>query len=86
MQIVNFPVYSDWQEEVKEELSADELFEKKKAQLAELGMPMREAPQSTMRALNDLLLLCHDPDPRGVPLAIMSLLAVFRDIIPRYMT
>ncbi|KAF7057464.1 hypothetical protein CFC21_064729 [Triticum aestivum] len=71
-------------EEVKEELSADELFEKKKAQLAELGMAMLEDPESNIRSLNDLLIICNDTDQRVVKLAIMSLLAVFRDIIPSY--
>jgi nucleolar complex protein 3 len=79
-------VYYDWQEEVKEELSSDELFEKKKAQLAELGMALLEDPESNIRSLNDLLILCNDMDQKIVQLGIMSLLAVFRDIIPRYMT
>lgn len=71
-------------EEVKEELSADELFEKKKAQLAELGMAMLEDPESNIRFLNDLLIICSDTDQKVVKLGIMSLLAVFRDIIPSY--
>lgn len=71
---------------MKEELSADELLEKKKAQLAELGMAMLEDPESNIRSLNDLLIICNDTDQRVVKLGIMSLLAVFRDIIPRYMT
>ena len=81
-----FIIFYDWQEEVKEELSADELFEKKKAQLAELGMAMLEDPESNIRSLNDLLIICNDTDQKVVKLGIMSLLAVFRDIIPRYMT
>ncbi|XP_047087045.1 nucleolar complex-associated protein 3-like [Lolium rigidum] len=71
-------------EEVKEELSSDELFEKKKAQLAELGMALLEDPESNIRSLNDLLILCNDMDQKVVKLGIMSLLAVFRDIIPSY--
>ncbi|CAM0873273.1 unnamed protein product [Alopecurus aequalis] len=71
-------------EEVKEELSADELFEKKKAQLAELGMALLEDPESNIRSLNDLLIICNDMDQKVVKLGIMSLLAVFRDIIPSY--
>uniref|UniRef100_A0ACD5VR13 Uncharacterized protein n=1 Tax=Avena sativa TaxID=4498 RepID=A0ACD5VR13_AVESA len=69
---------------VKEELSVDELFEKKKAQLAELGMAMLEDPESNIRSLNDLLIICNDTDQKVVKLGIMSLLAVFRDIIPSY--
>lgn len=71
-------------DEVKEELSADELFEKKKAQLAELGMALLEDPESNIRSLNDLLIICNDMDQKVVKLGIMSLLAVFRDIIPSY--
>ena len=82
----DFVVYYDLQEEVKEELSADELFEKKKAQLAELGMALLEDPESNIRSLNDLLIICNDMDQKVVKLGIMSLLAVFRDIIPRYVT
>jgi nucleolar complex protein 3 len=69
---------------VKEELSAEELFEKKKAQLAEIGMSMLEDPESHIRSLNDMLNICNDKDQKVVKLSLMSLLAVFRDIIPRY--
>uniref|UniRef100_A0A0E0HRC3 Nucleolar complex protein 3 homolog n=1 Tax=Oryza nivara TaxID=4536 RepID=A0A0E0HRC3_ORYNI len=71
-------------EEVKEELSAEELFEKKKAQLAEIGMSMLEDPESHIRSLNDMLNICNDKDQKVVKLSLMSLLAVFRDIIPSY--
>uniref|UniRef100_A0A0E0LBY6 Nucleolar complex protein 3 homolog n=1 Tax=Oryza punctata TaxID=4537 RepID=A0A0E0LBY6_ORYPU len=71
-------------EEVKEELSAEELFEKKKAQLAEIGMSMLEDPESHIRSLNDMLNICNDKDQKVVKLGLMSLLAVFRDIIPSY--
>ncbi|KAL5217500.1 hypothetical protein ABZP36_018184 [Zizania latifolia] len=71
-------------EEVKEELSAEELFEKKKAQLAEIGMSMLENPESNIRSLNDMLIICNDKDQKVVKLGLMSLLAVFRDIIPSY--
>jgi nucleolar complex protein 3 len=68
---------------VKEELSAEELFEKKKGQLAELGMAMLEDPESNIRSLNDMLSISNDKDPKIVKLGLMSLLAVFKDIIPR---
>jgi hypothetical protein len=71
---------------VKEELSAEELFEKKKAQLAELGMAMLEDPESNIRSLNDMLSISNDKDQKVVKLGLMSLLAVFKDIIPRYLT
>ena len=71
---------------MKEELSAEELFEKKKAQLAELGMAMLEDPESNIRSLNDMLSISNDKDQKVVKLGLMSLLAVFKDIIPRYLT
>uniref|UniRef100_J3MSE6 CCAAT-binding factor domain-containing protein n=1 Tax=Oryza brachyantha TaxID=4533 RepID=J3MSE6_ORYBR len=71
-------------EEVKEELSAEELFEKKKAQLAEIGMSMLEDPEANIRSLNDMLHICNEKDQKVVKLGLMSLLAVFRDIIPSY--
>ncbi|CAL4939987.1 unnamed protein product [Urochloa decumbens] len=77
-------LHSDVLEEVKEELSAEELFEKKKAQLAELGMAMLEDPESNIRSLNDMLSISHDKDQKVVKLGLMSLLAVFKDIIPSY--
>jgi nucleolar complex protein 3 len=70
---------------VKEELSAEELFEKKKGQLAELGMAMLEDPESNIRSLNDILSISNDKDQKVVKLGLMSLLAVFKDIIPRYL-
>jgi nucleolar complex protein 3 len=77
-------MHDTWQEEVKEELSAEELFEKKKAQLAELGMSMLEDPESNIRSLNDMLSISNDRDQKVVKLGVMSLLAVFKDVIPRY--
>ncbi|WVZ57288.1 hypothetical protein U9M48_007693 [Paspalum notatum var. saurae] len=77
-------LHSDVLDEVKEELSTEELFEKKKAQLAELGMAMLEDPESNIRSLNDMLSISNDKDQKVVKLGLMSLLAVFKDIIPSY--
>ncbi|TVU46545.1 hypothetical protein EJB05_06086 [Eragrostis curvula] len=77
-------LHSEVLEEVKEELSAEELFEKKKGQLAELGMAMLEDPESNIRSLNDMLSISNDKDQKVVKLGLMSLLAVFKDIIPSY--
>ncbi|XP_062215324.1 nucleolar complex-associated protein 3 [Phragmites australis] len=77
-------LHSEVLEEVKQELSAEELFEKKKAQLAELGMAMLEDPESNIRSLNDMLSISNDKDQNVVKLGLMSLLAVFKDIIPSY--
>ncbi|NP_001183025.1 uncharacterized protein LOC100501347 [Zea mays] len=77
-------LHSNVLEEVKEELSAEELFEKKKAQLAELGMSMLEDPESNIRSLNDMLSISNDRDQKVVKLGVMSLLAVFKDVIPSY--
>ncbi|GJN31797.1 hypothetical protein PR202_gb20241 [Eleusine coracana subsp. coracana] len=77
-------LHSEVLEEVKEELSAEELFEKKKGQLAELGMAMLEDPESNIRSLNDMLSISNDKDQKIIKLSLMSLLAVFKDIIPSY--
>ena len=55
---------------MKEELSAEELFEKKKAQLAELGMAMFEDPESNIRSLNDMLSISNDKDQKVVKLGL----------------
>ncbi|XP_020109414.1 nucleolar complex protein 3 homolog isoform X2 [Ananas comosus] len=71
-------------EKVQEELSAEEIFAGKKMKLAEIGMALLEDPESNIRSLKELLNICNDKDRNIVKLALMSLLAVFKDIIPGY--
>jgi len=70
------------QAEVKEELSAEESFENKKNKIAELGMLLLSDPEANIKTLKDMLDICKDQNTKIVKLALLSLLAVFKDIIP----
>ncbi|XP_057978054.1 nucleolar complex-associated protein 3 [Malania oleifera] len=70
--------------EVKEDLSAEEALEKKKSKLAELGMMLLQDPESNIRFLKEMLQICKDNDSAIVKLGLLSLLAVFKDILPGY--
>ncbi|XP_058071735.1 nucleolar complex-associated protein 3 isoform X2 [Magnolia sinica] len=70
--------------EVKEDLSAEEVFLKKKSKLAEIGMALLADPESNIKFLKDLLQICKDEDQNIVKLGLLSLLAIFKDIIPGY--
>uniref|UniRef100_A0A2P2JZB5 Uncharacterized protein MANES_14G011200 n=3 Tax=Rhizophora mucronata TaxID=61149 RepID=A0A2P2JZB5_RHIMU len=70
--------------EVKEELSVEEAFESNKHKLAELGMSLLEDPESNIKLLKEMLQFCKNGDPTIVKLGLLSLLAVFKDIIPGY--
>ncbi|XP_078437025.1 binding protein [Wolffia australiana] len=69
---------------VEEDLSAEELFQQKKSKLAEIGLSLLEDPESNIKNLKDFLQFCHDRDHRVVKLGLLSLLAIFKDIIPGY--
>ncbi|CAL0328831.1 unnamed protein product [Lupinus luteus] len=70
--------------EVKEDLTAEETFDSKKRKLAELGDSLLTDPDSNIKFLKDMLQLCKDNDPTIVKLGLLSLLAVFKDIVPGY--
>ncbi|KAL1205656.1 Nucleolar complex-associated protein 3 [Cardamine amara subsp. amara] len=70
--------------EVKEELSAEEMFENSKNKLAELGMELLSDPEANIKSLKEMLEICKDEDTKIVKLGLLSLLAVFKDIIPGY--
>ncbi|XP_031373761.1 nucleolar complex protein 3 homolog [Punica granatum] len=70
--------------EVKEELTAEEAFESKKRKLAELGDALLADPESNIKSLKELLHFCKDAHHRIVILGLLSLSAVFKDIIPGY--
>ncbi|GAV64133.1 CBF domain-containing protein/NOC3p domain-containing protein, partial [Cephalotus follicularis] len=70
--------------EVKEDLTAEEALESKKHKLAELGMALLADPQSNIKSLKEMLQLSNDSASSIVKLALLSLLAVFKDIIPGY--
>ena len=70
------------QAEVKEELSAEESFENKKNRLAELGMLLLSDPEANIRSLKEMLDISKDENAKIVKLCLLSVLAVFKDIIP----
>lgn len=70
------------QAEVKEELSAEERFENNKNKLAELGTELLSAPEANITSLKEMLEISKDENTKIVKLGLLSLLAVFKDIIP----
>ncbi|XP_072978167.1 nucleolar complex-associated protein 3 [Typha angustifolia] len=84
MDVPEGKLHSEVLEKVQEDLSAEELFTKKKIKVAKVGMTLLENPESNIRSLTDLLQICDDEDHNIVKLGLMSLLAVFKDIIPGY--
>ncbi|MFQ6650320.1 hypothetical protein Gotur_022318 [Gossypium turneri] len=70
--------------EVKEDLTAEEAFEAKKRKLAELGMALLADPEANIKSLKEMLQFAKDGDHSIVKLGLLSLLAVFKDIIPGY--
>ncbi|KAK8542514.1 hypothetical protein V6N13_136912 [Hibiscus sabdariffa] len=70
--------------EVKEDLTAEEAFETKKCKLAELGMTLLADPEANIRSLKEVLQFTKDGNIPIVKLGLLSLLAVFKDIIPGY--
>lgn len=72
------------QAEVEEDLKVEEAFESKKFKLAELGNALLTDPESNIKDLKEMVQLSKDNDRTIVKLGLLSLLAVFRDIIPGY--
>ncbi|TYH91943.1 hypothetical protein ES332_A13G148600v1 [Gossypium tomentosum] len=70
--------------EVKEDLTAEEAFEAKKRKLAELGMALLADPEANIKSLKEMLQFAKDGDHSILKLGLLSLLAVFKDIIPGY--
>ncbi len=69
---------------MKEDLTAEEAFESKKQKLAELGMALLSDPDSNIKSLKEMLQISKDNDHAIVKLGLLSMLAVFKDIIPGY--
>ncbi|KAF6154100.1 hypothetical protein GIB67_008110 [Kingdonia uniflora] len=72
------------QAEIKEDLSAEKLFEVKKNKLTELGMSLLADPEANIKSLKEIVEISKDEDRDIVKLRLLSLLAVFKDIIPSY--
>ncbi|CAN4122269.1 unnamed protein product [Withania somnifera] len=71
-------------DEVRKDMTAEEANEKKKFRLAELGTALLTDPELNIKSLKEMLEISKDGDCNIVVLALKSLLAVFRDIIPGY--
>ncbi|CAN6455552.1 unnamed protein product [Victoria cruziana] len=71
-------------ESVREQLSVEDIFEKKKSKLAEIGTSLLVDPEKNISSLKELLAMCNDDNKTIVKLGLLSLLAVFKDIIPGY--
>lgn len=70
--------------EVAEDLTAEKTFESKKQKLAELGIALLADPNSNIKSLKEMLQIAKDNDQAIGKLGLLSLLAVFKDIIPGY--
>ncbi|CAN1852829.1 Nucleolar complex-associated protein 3 [Linum perenne] len=70
--------------EIKKDLTAEEVFQSKKQRLAELGIALQADPEDNIKSLKEILQFCRDDDPTIVKFSLLSLLAVFKSIIPGY--
>ncbi|CAF2060450.1 hypothetical protein YC2023_078440 [Brassica napus] len=70
--------------ELNGELSAEETFENKKNKLEELGMQLLSDPEANIRTIKEfeMLDISKDGNRKIVKLGLLSVLAVFKDIIP----
>ncbi|XP_073280226.1 nucleolar complex-associated protein 3 isoform X2 [Primulina huaijiensis] len=71
-------------DEVEKDLNTEEAREMKKYKLAELGTAILADPESNIKSLKEMLEISKDGDGVIVMLALKSLLAVFKNIIPGY--
>lgn len=75
---------ADVLEEVKKDLTAEEVNESKKFRLAEIGTALLTDPEANIKSLSEMLQISKSEDRAIVALGLKSLLAVFKDIIPGY--
>lgn len=66
---------------MKEDLTAEEEVQRKKCKLAELGTALLADPEANIKFLKEMLQIAGDKDPDIVKLGLLSLSAVFTDII-----
>ncbi|MCO5601786.1 hypothetical protein L7F22_055911 [Adiantum nelumboides] len=71
-------------EELEKDLSEEERLEEMKARMAELGTAVLADPENQLESLTDLQGYCSDRDANISSMAMLSLLAVFKDIVPGY--
>jgi len=63
-------------------MTTEEANQRKKFRLAELGTALLTDPELNIKSLKEMLEISKDGDRDIAVLALQSLLAVFRDIIP----
>ncbi|KAI5067225.1 hypothetical protein GOP47_0017753 [Adiantum capillus-veneris] len=71
-------------EELEQDLSEQQRIEEMKARMAELGTAVLADPENHLDSLTDLQGYCSDKDANVSSMAMLSLLAVFKDIVPGY--
>ncbi|KZV44350.1 nucleolar complex protein 3 [Dorcoceras hygrometricum] len=83
-EVQQVPAQAEVLDEVKKDISTEESREMKKYKLAELGTAILADPESNIKSLKEMLEISKDGDGVIVILALKSLLAVFKNIIPGY--
>lgn len=71
-------------EELEKDLSVEELFSQRKARIAEIGTGLLSDPEKHISTLKELVEMCSDEDKNISQLALLSSVAVLKDIIPGY--
>lgn len=71
-------------EELEQDLTEQEKIEELKARMAELGTTVLADPENHLDSLTDLQGYCSNRDVNVSRMAMLSLLAVFKDIVPGY--
>eukprot|EP00250_Pteridium_aquilinum_P018457 c24095_g1_i1 orf=135-2744(+) len=71
-------------EELEQDLSEEERVEEVKARMAELGTAVLADPENNLESLSELQGFCTHKDTNIAGMAMLSLLAVFKDIVPGY--
>ncbi|KAH7415725.1 hypothetical protein KP509_14G058300 [Ceratopteris richardii] len=71
-------------EQLEQDLSEEKRIEEIKAQMAELGTAVLADPENNLDSLTELQGLCSYRDSHVSSMAMLSLLAIYRDIVPGY--
>ena len=70
------------QEELRNDISEEERVEEIKAHMAELGIAVLSDPEGNMESLIEIQGLCADRNANIARMALLSLLVLFKDIVP----
>jgi hypothetical protein len=74
------------QEELRNDISEEERVEEMKSRIAELGTTVLSDPEGNMDSLIELQGFSTDKNSNIARMALLSLLVVFKDIIPGYVS